>query len=120
MSYEGPLSQLRRDAAAIAWRECVERAMVPHPDFVRAQALWDPVSRGRLVFMMSTSVEGLDRLRQAVDAMPPRIDPVLLPSPDRVELYTVVSAAFSRGHPDDQASTEETAEAASRGDESGA
>jgi hypothetical protein len=91
MSYEGPLSKLLMDAAAVEWRERIEPTMAGHAEFVRALALWDPVSRGRLVLTMCTSVDGLDSLRHAIDSVPIKTDPALLPGPDRVELYAAES-----------------------------
>lgn len=101
--FSGPLSPLRlgsEDEAALRAAALV----ATFPGFVRTLRLWHPATRGLVVLTMCTSIDALDALRLAVDALPDR-DPVLLPGPDHTELYRI------------QASTEETAAGASSGDD---
>lgn len=83
--FDGPLSPLRlgsEDEAALQAAALV----ATFPGFVRTLRLWHPLTRGLVVLTMCTSIDALDALRRAVDALPDR-DPVLLPGPDHTELY---------------------------------
>ncbi|WP_163509831.1 hypothetical protein [Fodinicola acaciae] len=89
--FDGPLSPVRIAAEDEAAAQAAA-VVATFPGFVRTLRLWQPVSRGLVVLTMCRSIDGLEALRRAVDALPDR-DPVLLPGPDRSEIYRVVTLA---------------------------
>jgi hypothetical protein len=72
--------------------------MDEHAGTVRSIVLWQPERRSKIVVMQTVSVEALEDAQREVlsSELLPGEDPALLPGPDRVDLYRVMSTAGVR------------------------
>jgi hypothetical protein len=91
--FEGPVSEPVLAAVRRANAERIGPRMESHAGSVRALDLWQPERRRMLVVVLAESVEAVEDAQRVILSMPllPGEDPALLPGPDRVDLYQVLS-----------------------------
>jgi hypothetical protein len=91
--FDGPLAEPVLDGARYGGEHRLTPAIQATPGTVRGFALFDPDRRAVCVLNLVTSVDALDDLAKAVSRteLLPGEDPALLPGPDRVETYRVLS-----------------------------
>ncbi len=95
--FDGPRSAALIEANERAGRDRIMPAMAAHPQLadqlVANYALRQP-DGGEVVIVITKTEEALRAGQQLIDTMDllPGEDPALLPGPDRVETYEVVSA----------------------------
>ncbi|MGH3519348.1 MAG: hypothetical protein ACRDQ7_18400 [Haloechinothrix sp.] len=87
--FEGPLGPVRFAAGQRAFRERILPVVATLPGTVRDLVLWQAEEESILVLSIVTSFEALEAKQHAVRSteLLPGEDPVLLPGPDRVEIY---------------------------------
>jgi hypothetical protein len=96
--FDGPMSEPREAASRRAGSERIGPLMDEHAGTVRSIVLWQPERRSKIVVMQTVSVEALEDAQREVlsSELLPGEDPALLPGPDRVDLYRVMSTAGVR------------------------
>jgi hypothetical protein len=96
--FDGPMSAPVRDAARRAGRERIGPVLAGHAGTVRSMVLWQRELRRMLVVTLAVSVDALEDGQRTVlsTELLPGEDPALLPGPDRVDVFRVVSMAGVR------------------------
>lgn len=96
--FDGPMSEPLHAAALRAGLERIGPCLAAQPGIVRTLALWQPELRRMLAVTLAVSVEALEAAQHAVMSteLLPGEDPALLPGPDSVDLYRVMSGAGVR------------------------
>jgi hypothetical protein len=98
LRFDGPMSEPLHAAALRAGRERIGPCLTAQTGIVRTLALWQPERRRMLVVTLAVSVAALEAGQRAVMSteLLPGEDPALLPGPDSVDLYRVMSGAGVR------------------------
>ena len=91
ISFDGPISQERADAARFASRERISPLMATFPGAVRAIALWHSATRSMVVLSLATSLQALDEGNKVImsSELLPGENPELLSDPDRLTVNRV-------------------------------
>lgn len=98
LCFDGPMSEARAAALRRAGFERIGPLMGEHAGTVRSIVLSQPERRSKIVVMQALSVDALEDAQRVVmsSELLPGEDPALLPGPDRVDLYRVMSTAGVR------------------------
>lgn len=93
VTFSGPLSQAMKDAGDRADRDRIGPAMASRPGGVRVLRLWQPDRRRQLVVVLAVDQATLEGSFRTISSMQllPGEDPALLPGPDHVEIFEVLS-----------------------------
>jgi hypothetical protein len=93
LHFDGPLSPAAYAAGQRAGRDRIQPALAAVPGIVRLVSLWQPQDRSVSVVNLAESMDALEAGSRAANSttLLPGEDPALLPGPDRVEAYRVVS-----------------------------
>ena len=100
LHFDGPLSDERVAASAVANRDRVRPALTGLPGVVAGFALWQPHRRAETFVSLATSAEALRRIGETVLAteLLPGEDPALLAGPDRILTHRVIVQATALAH----------------------